>query len=92
MDRKEALSMAEEILDMLVSPHSHFQENMHEYRDEIEWFFLVAYDKDYKEILRVWMIPGNLIDGSALYICLDNKYKYNVENMREHEITDKFKI
>jgi len=31
MERKEAFLIAEEILDMLVTPHSHFQENMHEY-------------------------------------------------------------
>ena len=31
MEKKEALLITEEILDMLVSTHSTFQENMHEY-------------------------------------------------------------
>jgi len=31
MERKEAFSIAEEILGMLVSPQSHFQEDMSEY-------------------------------------------------------------
>ena len=53
------------------------------YREDIEWFYLLAYDKDFKILLHTWRVPGNFIDRDHLHISL-----HDVENMREYEITD----
>lgn len=61
------------------------------YRKDIEWFYLGAFSKDYKKLLHVWRIPGNFIDGDYIKIGICSNYRYNIENMEEFEITDKFK-
>jgi hypothetical protein len=63
--------------------------NMHKY--EIEWFYLVTFDKGFKKLMYVWRIPGDFIDTNSITIDIDNGYTYNIENMKEFEITDKFK-
>lgn len=57
----------------------------------IEWFYLGAFDKYYKKLLYVWRIPGNFVDGDYISIGINSSYTFNVENMKEFEITDKFK-
>lgn len=63
-----------------------------EQRDEIIWIFLVARDEYHKKILHVWMIPGDLTDKANMTIGINCNYRYNIENMKEYEITHKFKI
>lgn len=60
-------------------------------RDMIEWFYLGAFDKDYRKLIYVWRIPGNFVDKDHLYVGIGNSYEYNLENMKEYEITEKFK-
>ncbi len=60
------------------------------YRYKTEWFYLGGFDKDYKNLLHVWRIHVDFIDGNSLIIGLDNNYRFNIENMKEYEITDKF--
>ena len=60
-------------------------------RGGVDFYYLGAFDKDYKKLLRVWRIPEGFIDGPTLYIGFDSNYTYNVENMKEYEITEKFK-
>lgn len=61
------------------------------YKEEIEWFYLGAFDKDFKKLLHVWRVPGEFIEGNSITIGINNNYTFNVENMKEFEITDKFK-
>lgn len=61
------------------------------YKEEIEWFYLGAFDKDFKKLLHVWRVPGEFIEGNSITIGINNNYMFNVENMKEFEITDKFK-
>lgn len=56
----------------------------------VDFYYLGAFDKEYKTILHVWRIPGNFTDESFIIIGVDN-CTYNFENMRKYEITDKFK-
>lgn len=61
------------------------------YRNEIEWFYLLAFNKDWTKLLYVWRIPGNFVDGDTINIGFSKNREYNIENMKEFEITDKFK-
>lgn len=61
------------------------------YRYEIEWFYLEAFDKDYKKLLHVWRISGDFIAGQSITIGINKNYKYNVKSMKKYEITEKFK-
>lgn len=59
-------------------------------KGEVNFYYLGAFDKDYKNLLHVWRIPEDIIDKDYLYIGIDDRYKYNIENMRKYEITEKF--
>src|SRR3990167_1080369 len=61
------------------------------YREDIEWFYLLGFNKDYSKLEHVWIIPGNFTDEDSMIIGIGNNYTYNVENMGEYEITEKFK-
>lgn len=60
-------------------------------RDEIEWFYLLGFDEDYSDLRHSWRIPGDFTDGNFMRIGINSNFIYNVENMKEYEITEKFK-
>ena len=57
----------------------------------VDHYYLLAYDKDYKRLLYKWKIPGDFTEEDHIVIGINSNYKYNVENMKEFEITEKFK-
>lgn len=62
------------------------------YKEEIEWFYLLAFNENYTRLMHVWRLPGDIIETNYLTIGMrPGKSKFNIENMREYEITDKFK-
>lgn len=61
------------------------------YLEDIEWLYLCAYDKYYKNLLYVWRVPGNFTDKDTLCIGTGNNREYNIRNMKEYDITEKFK-
>lgn len=60
-------------------------------RGKVDFYYLGAFDKDYKNLLYVWIIPEDFTDEDHIVIGIDSDYKYNIENMKKCEITDKFK-
>lgn len=61
------------------------------HRDEIDWFYFGAFDKNYKKLMYAWRVTGDFVDEDYLYVGIENSYEYNLENMKEFDITDKFK-
>ena len=59
-------------------------------KEKIRWYYLGAFDRYYTKLLHVWRVPVEIIIGDRLYIGLNPSSKFNVENMRQYEITDKF--
>lgn len=63
--------------------------------DEIEWFYLLAFDKDYTKLPFAWRIPAldlmRDIDKGFIHIGLNDDYNNNLENLKEYEITGKIK-
>ena len=64
-------------------------------RDIIEWFYLLAFNKDFTKLLFAWRIHASDIIGNIeigeIYIGLNDGYTNNLENMKKYEITDKIK-
>lgn len=67
----------------------------------VDFYYLLAFNYNWSELLHVWRIPGVMImDIRNIQNCLyigcskghgHNKgYEYNIENMKEYEITEKF--
>ena len=58
--------------------------------DEIEWFYLLAFNEDYTKLLFAWRIPAldlvEYIEKGQIRIGASN-----LENLREYEITEKIK-
>lgn len=61
------------------------------YREDIKWLYLCAFDKYYNNLLYVWRVPSTFTDQNKLYIELDNNREFNIKNMEEYDITEKFK-
>lgn len=61
-------------------------------KEDIEYFYLGAFNKDYTKLIHVWRVPGEIIEENAIRIGLKNNYKYNVNNMKEYEITEIFNV
>lgn len=70
----------------------HWQFNLsNSHRDDIEWFYLLGFNKDYSELQYVWRIPFfDFKDKDSIRIGFSNDYTYNIENMKGYEITEKF--
>lgn len=60
-------------------------------KEEIEWYYLGGFNNDYTKLLYVWRVPGEFVGKNYLHIGLTKNYEYNIENMKEFEITEKFK-
>ncbi len=56
----------------------------------IDWFYLGGFNNNFKKLLYVWRIPGNFIDKNTIQIGIRNRFRYNIVNMKEYEITEKF--
>lgn len=60
------------------------------HKDEIEWYYLLAFNEDYSELLHVWRIPAwdfmGSIEKGHIKIGINN-----VESMKQYEIIEKLR-
>lgn len=61
------------------------------YKEEIEIYYFLAFNFDWSKLEYVWRVPGEIVEGTIFYIGLNSNYKFNIENMKEYDITYKFK-
>ena len=61
------------------------------YKEEIEYYYFGAFNEDWTSLEHVWRVPGEVVDKDHFLIGLNGNWDHNVENMKEYEITDKFK-
>lgn len=52
----------------------------------VDFYYLLAFNHDYSELMYVWRVPWNFFDGTMLHITI-----HHIEKMKKYEITDKFK-
>lgn len=57
------------------------------YRKHIEIYYLLAFNEDWTELEYGWRIPGETVAKEHFLVGLYNNYKFNVENMKQYDIT-----
>jgi len=76
--------------------HGNAYYNFHtnnKYKDKIQLYYLLGFNKDYTDFNYAWRIPGwNVVEKDFLTVGLGSNYEFNIENMKEYEITDKLKL
>jgi len=62
------------------------------HKDEIELYYLLGFNKDYSKLEHAWRISSlDFADEYYILIGIIDSYTYNIENMKECEITEKFR-
>lgn len=61
------------------------------YKEEIEMYYLLGFNEDYTKLEYAWRVPGEIIEKDYFQIGPNRNYEFNIENMKEYDITDKFK-
>lgn len=61
------------------------------FREEIEHYYFGGFNSDWTMPEHVWRVSGEIVEKDYFIVGLNSGYMYNVENMKEYEITDKFK-
>lgn len=68
--------------------------NVHnKYKEEIEYYYILAFNEDWTNIMYAWRIPGEMIGKDRFRIWLDSRSRgeFTVENMKEFDITEKIR-
>lgn len=62
-------------------------------KEDIEIYYLLGFNEDWTKLDYGWRIYGEMAESSDLYIGMNNRSraKFNIENMRNYDITDKLK-
>lgn len=60
-------------------------------KEAIQWYYLGAFNEDYTELSYVWRVPGEIVEDDHFYVGTSGRFKFNLENMKEYDITDEFK-
>ncbi len=58
------------------------------YKDDIEIYYFLAFNEDWTKLKYAWRVPGEIIESDNFCIGLDHSYEFNIDNMKEYNITD----
>jgi hypothetical protein len=61
------------------------------FKEKIEIYYLLGFNEYYTRIKRAWRVPGIMAESSKFYVGVGPSYKFNIGNMKEYDITDKFR-
>jgi hypothetical protein len=59
------------------------------YKEEIKIYYLLGFNEDYTKLKYGWRIPGKIAEKGQFRIGLNNSHKFNTENIKQYDITDK---
>lgn len=60
------------------------------HKKNIDIYYFLAFDLDWTKLMYAWRVPEK-IKRSMFYIGLNSNYKFNIENMKKYDITEKFR-
>lgn len=69
--------------------HVFIARNKH--KDKIEIYYFLAFNEDYSKLMYVWRVPGELVEKNHFYIGMSPKCEFDIEDMEQYDITDKFR-
>jgi hypothetical protein len=61
------------------------------YKEEIELYYLLAFNKDYTKLNYGWKIPGEIVESDSFLVGITCRAKFTVESMKEYDITEKLR-
>lgn len=61
------------------------------YKEDIEIYYFLAFNKDYSKLKYGWRVPGEIVDKDNFYVGLNPGCEFDVEDMDKYDITDRFK-
>lgn len=61
------------------------------HKDEIEIYYFLAFNEDWTKIEYGWRVPGEIAEKDGFFVGLNCNYEFNIENMKEYDITDRLK-
>lgn len=59
--------------------------------EAIQWYYFAAMNKDYTKLMYMWRVPGEMTIKDHFIVGLNISYEFNIENMKEYDITEKVK-
>jgi hypothetical protein len=64
------------------------------YRENIEIYYFLGFNENYKILQHVWRVPGEMVDGDNFYVRSEfggHSDSVDIESMKEYEITEMIK-
>ena len=61
------------------------------YKEEIEIYYLLGFNKDWTKLDYGWRIPGEIVESSRFYVGFNSNYEFNIESMKQYDITEKLR-
>jgi len=62
------------------------------YKEKIEIYYLLAFNEDRTKLEYAWRIYSwEVVEKDTFYVGISHSYKFNIENMKEFEITEKIR-
>lgn len=63
------------------------------YKEEIEYYYFLAFNGDWTGLMYVWRIPGEMVekDGVRIWLGSRSRGEFTVGNMEEFDITEKIR-
>ena len=61
------------------------------YKDEIEIYYLLGFNRDYTKLNYGWRIPGEIVEKDNFIVGLKSRAKFTVRNMKEYDITEELR-
>lgn len=62
------------------------------YKEEIEIFYLLAFNSDWTKLEYAWRVPGEMVEKDHFYVGTTYQSEFNIENMKEYDITEQLKL
>lgn len=63
-----------------------------EYKEDIEIYYLLAFNEDYTVLEYVWRIPGEMVEKGHFGVAISpSDAEFTTQNMEEYNIIDKFR-
>lgn len=61
------------------------------YKEEIEIYYFLAFNEDWTKLDYGWRVPGEIVERDDFEIGLNSRYEFNIENMKQYDITNELR-
>jgi CRISPR/Cas system CSM-associated protein Csm4 (group 5 of RAMP superfamily) len=83
--------MLYDVKSAAISKSGYYFRTANKFKEEIEIYYLLAFNENYQKLDYGWRIPGELAERNGFYVGQTYNSEYNIQNLEEYDITDKIK-